>query len=234
MAKKLIIRITIDITMTILFLCAYAYRITGDTTHEWIGVSMFSLVVAHTIINRRWYKQIFKGAYNFRRVINTAFNVAIALAMGALIITGFLQSRAVLAFLALPGGMALRQIHTTAAYWLLFLIAVHIGLHWQMIMNAFRKMLKINGENHARKMILRVIAILIVAYGIWSSFDRDIFAKLFQGFSFDYWDESRPAILFFTENISIMGIYVFASYYLVKLFETNSKRDNVKKQGVAE
>jgi hypothetical protein len=214
-------------------LCAFAYRITGDTAHEWIGISMFVLVAAHNVINRQWYKNIFKGAYNFRRGINTAFNLVIAVIMVALIITGLLQSRAVLAFLHLPGGMLLRRIHTTAAYWLLFLIAVHAGLHWQMIMNTCRKMFKITGENRTRKIILRITALVIIGYGVWSSFDRDIFAKLFQGFSFDYWDDERPAILFFTENISIMGIYVFVSYYMVKFFETNSKRNNVKKTETA-
>jgi hypothetical protein len=230
---KLTARLIIDLAMTILMLCALAYRIIGDTAHEWIGVSMFVLVIAHNSINRRWYKNIFTGAYNFRHGINTAFNLVIALTMAVLIITGLLQSRSVLSFLHLPGGMVLRQIHTTAAYWLLFLIAVHIGLHWQMIMNAFRKMFKITGENRARKVALRIIALLIVGYGVWSSFDRDIFAKLFQGFSFDYWDEERPAVLFFAENLSIMGIYIFVSYYMVKLVETNSKRRNAKNAEMA-
>jgi hypothetical protein len=124
----------------------------------------------------------------------------------------------VLAFLHLPGGMLLRQIHTTAAYWLLFLIAVHVGLHWQIIIASFRKMFKITGESRIRKGVLRIVVFLIVGYGVWSSFDRDIFAKLFQGFSFDYWPEEHPAILFFTENLSIMGIYIFVSYYMVKFF----------------
>jgi hypothetical protein len=211
--------------MTILMLCAFAYRITGDKAHEWIGISMFILVIAHNIINRKWYKNIFKGTYNLRRSINTAFNLVIALTLTALITTGLLQSRTILAFLHLQGGMVLRQIHTSAAYWLLIFIAVHVGLHWQMIIASFHKILKITGENRVQKIVLRIIALLIVGYGVWSSFDRDIFAKLFQGFSFDYWSEERPAILFFTENLSIMAIYVFVSYYCSLFLEI---RRNIK------
>jgi hypothetical protein len=46
------------------------------------------------------------------------------------------------------------------------------------------------------KIIMRSVAVLIVTIGVWGSFDRDMFSKLFQGFSFDYWDLERPVILF--------------------------------------
>jgi hypothetical protein len=46
MNRKQAARLIIDLMMTILLLCAYAYRITGDTAHEWIGVSVFVLVIA--------------------------------------------------------------------------------------------------------------------------------------------------------------------------------------------
>jgi hypothetical protein len=45
----------------------------------------------------------------------SAVNMAMAFTMTAIIVTGLLQSRTVLAFLYLPGAMALRLIHTTAA-----------------------------------------------------------------------------------------------------------------------
>jgi hypothetical protein len=38
-------------------------------------------------------------------------------------------------------------------------------------------------------------------------------------FSFDYWPEERPAILFFAVNLSIMSVYVFVTYYALALLE---------------
>jgi hypothetical protein len=115
--------------------------------------------------------------------------------------------------------MLIRQIHTTAAYWCLPLIGAHLGLNWGVILNAFRKMAKTNGANRARKTIMRVLAFALAVSGVWSSFDRDMFSKLFRGFSFDYWPEERPAILFFAVNLSIMGVYVFITYYALALIE---------------
>jgi hypothetical protein len=224
MTRQLAARLIIDLAMTILLLCAFAYRITGDAAHEWIGVSVFVLFIAHNIINQKWYKNIFKGAYTMRRIVMTAVNLSLALTMATLIITGLLLSRTVLAFLHLSGGMALRQIHTTAAYWGLLLIAVHIGLHWGMFINAARSMTGITTKSRVRTIIVRLLAFLIVITGVWWSFDRDMFSKLFQGFSFDYWDEERHALFFFAANLSIMAIYIFLTYYAMKLFEGKSKK----------
>jgi hypothetical protein len=219
MNKKLAARLTLDFAMTVLLLCALMYRATGDAAHEWIGVAVCAVCIIHNILNWKWYKNIFKGAYNLRRSVLTAINLLLVLAMAALVITGLLHSRTVLAFLHLPGDMLIRQIHTTAAYWCLPLIGAHLGLHWSIIINAFRKMAMINGESLTRKITVRISAFIVVAFGVWSSFDRDMFSKLFLGFSFDYWPEERPAFLFFAVNLSIMGVYVFLTYYALKVFD---------------
>jgi hypothetical protein len=215
MKKQLVARLIIDLAMTILLLCAYAYRIIGDAVHEWIGVSVFALFITHNAINRQWYKTIFKGKYTPRRIIMTAANIVFVFTMTALLITGLLQSRTVLAFLRLPGDMTLRQIHTTTAYWGLPLIGVHVGLHWRMFTRLISKNRLI--------IIARIFAFLFAAFGVWASFDRDMFSKLFLGFSFDYWPEERPAILFFIVTLSVMAVYIFAVYYVMKKLERRTK-----------
>jgi hypothetical protein len=137
--------------------------------------------------------------------------------MTTLIVTGLMQSRTVLSFLHLPGDMRLRQIHTTAAYWSLPLISIHLGLHWGMVISGIQKMTDITKKIRVRMVIVRALAFLFVAFGVWASFDRGMFSKLFQGFSFDYWDEERPAIIFFATMLSIMGVYVFVIYSVIKI-----------------
>jgi hypothetical protein len=95
-----------------------------------------------------------------------------------------------------------------------------------MIINAMRKMTGITKTNFGRTIIMRFVAVLIVGVGIWGSFDRDMFSKLFHGFSFDYWDLERPVILFFIFNFSILGIYVSLTYYGLKLLAYMRGRKN--------
>jgi glucan phosphoethanolaminetransferase (alkaline phosphatase superfamily) len=224
MNRQLAARLIIDFAMTVLLLCAYAYRITGDAAHEWIGIAVFASFAVHNMINWRWYKSIFKGKYTLRRTIAAIVNISLAFTMAALFVTGLLQSRTVLAFLRLPGDMLLRQTHTAAAYWGLPLIGVHAGLHWEMIMNGFRKMTRVSGSSPARTVTLRAISVMIAVYGIYASFDRDMGSKLFLGYSFDYWNPDRPAILFFTSNLAIMGVYVCVTHYALKLLIYRQKR----------
>jgi hypothetical protein len=71
---------------------------------------------------------------------------------------------------------------------------------------------------------MRVLAFALAVFGVWSSFDRDMFSKLFRGFSFDYWPEERPAILFFAVNLSLMAVYIFVAYYTLKGLERRTQR----------
>jgi phosphotransferase system glucose/maltose/N-acetylglucosamine-specific IIC component len=69
----------------------------------------------------------------------------------------------------------------------------------------------------------RILAFLFAVFGVWSSFDRDMFSKLFLGFSFDYWPEERPAVLFFVVTLSIIAVYVFMAYYTLKMWECQKR-----------
>jgi hypothetical protein len=73
---------------------------------------------------------------------------------------------------------------------------IHLGLNWGMIIGGTRQMAGITPKNCIRGIIARVLAFLFATFDVWASFDRDMFSKLFLGFSFDYWDEERPTIIF--------------------------------------
>ncbi|MDR2340242.1 MAG: DUF4405 domain-containing protein [Deltaproteobacteria bacterium] len=205
--------------MAIFILNSLAYRITGDIAHEWIGVCVFALLVIHNIIHWSWYRRIFQGRYNFRRILNTIINIILLVTTATLIITGLLHSRTVLSFMHPSGGMLLRQIHTIAAYWCLLVISVHIGIHWEIIINHILKTIKKIGINHLPAIVTSCMVAIVLIYGVYSFLERDMPAKLFLGYSFDFWDENKNEISFFTENISIMAVYIFLTHHIIKWIE---------------
>jgi hypothetical protein len=208
---KKTIRIVIDIAMVALVLCAYAFQIIGKTAHIWIGIVIFCLFAIHIFINRNWFKTVFKGKYTPRRIVMTAINIFLILAMVMLMITGILEARWKVYCLQFEREITLRQLHTTTAYWFWPLSGVHLGFHW----GVFTKFIS---KNNFIITAMRILACLFVAFGVWSFLDRDMFSKLFHGFSFDYWPSERPIILFFVQTLSVMGIFVFVTYYFMKLF----------------
>jgi hypothetical protein len=59
--QKMLIKLVIDFAMTMLVLVEMAYRITGNTIHELVGVLSLVLFIIHNFLNRRWYMAIMKG-----------------------------------------------------------------------------------------------------------------------------------------------------------------------------
>jgi hypothetical protein len=217
-------RMILDLLMMILILFALAYRITGDGAHEWIGVCAFALLVMHNVIHWPWYRRISQGKYNFRRILNTAVNMLLLGTVTTLIISGLLHSRTVLSFMHFSGGIILRQIHTFAAYWSFLLISVHIGMHCEVIIHIMSKAIKNTVVIPIQATIKVCIISIIIAYGIYSFFERDMPEKMFLGYSFDFWDENKNQILFFINNISIMAVYIFTTHYIAKFIEYKKEK----------
>jgi hypothetical protein len=205
--------------MLVLWLAVIDYRIARKAPHEWLGITLAALFAVHNIINLKFYTSLFSGRYSARRIAATAVNIFLVLDIAVLASVGLMQSKSVLSFLHLPGAMQLRVIHTTAAYWLIPLIGAHIGLHWETLMNSFRKIIKTKDGDIKFTIIMRGAALIFFAAGVCSCFDRNMFAKLFFGFSFDYWHEERPTILYFAEMLSIMGMYVLISHYFFRILK---------------
>lgn len=213
---RLFSRLTLDFLGAGLMVLALAYDWLGNTIHEVVGTGMFVLMIVHNVLNRRWYGTIAKRRREVRRTITTAINLALLMAMLALLISSLMISRVVFAFLFLDGDFMARQIHTLAAYWALIFVAIHLGMHWMMVMSAARSLFGITGKSAVRTAILRVLAVTIAAYGVQSSFAMSIGSKLILYFTFDFWDFREEAVGFFLHYMSIIGLYVFIAHYLGK------------------
>lgn len=219
MKKKLICKIVIDMIMTVLLLFLMARQLTGDFLHEWLGAGMFILWIAHHILNRNWYSQLFKGKYTFTRILQIVTNFAVLLTMLGLMVSGIILSREVFAFLPISGGIALaRPLHMLSAFWGFVLMALHLGMHWSMILGMVRK---VTGSVASKKVrvILRIVAALIAGYGFYAFLKNQFLSYMFLTSSFVFFDFEKPVLLFFTEYIAIMGQFIFLAHYVSKGFQ---------------
>ncbi len=141
MTKTQRLRMTIDITMTILsiILMGGNYLFPADLVHEILGVGLFVLWAIHIILNRRWYGAIFRGKYNSYRVMQTVINCCILICTIFLMISGIILSNHVFTFLNIQGGLGFARItHLLASHWYYLFMSLHIGLHVGMIKNKVR------------------------------------------------------------------------------------------------
>lgn len=202
--------------MTVLLLFLMARQLTGDSAHEWLGAAMLILWIAHHILNRSWYSHLFKGKYTPVRIFQTVINVAVLLSMLGLMVSGIILSREVFAFLPISGGIALaRQLHVLSAFWGFVLMALHLGLHWNMILGMMRKAVGPVTSKPLR-ILLRIAAALVAGYGLYAFLKNQFLSYMFLMSSFVFFDFERPVLLFFTEYLAIMGLFIFLAYYISK------------------
>lgn len=209
-------RLWLTLAMTLLYVAALGCRLTGAVAHKWIGLAFCAFCVLHLVINRRWFKSITKGRYTFRRHANILLNMLLLLSFITLCVTGIMGSRHVFGILGFKGGMDIRQLHTFAAYWGLVLLGIHTGLQWAKVLAGLRGAPGI-ANLVGMKGIRLVLLLLVVVYGVWASFDRAMGSKLFQGFSFGFWDTARPELLFYKHNLAILALYAVAAHFVLKL-----------------
>jgi len=223
LSRKTTTRLAIDLGMGILMLMEMASVITDNTIHEFAGILLFVIFIIHNVLNRRWYRKVLKGRYNVLRILNITINLSLMAFMAVLAVSAVPISRTVFSFLGLGGDMAARQVHVMAAYWAFIFMSIHLGMHWKMITGMIRKEAGIIAANRAGMIALRILAVSIVVYGIYASFDRDIAAKLIMHSAFDFHDPNEPVIMFFIKYISIMGTYICGTYYIMKLIRIYNK-----------
>lgn len=219
MKSKTVIKMAIDLVMTVLLLLQMAYMLVGEKAHEWIGLGMFALFVIHHILNLKWYRNLNKGKYTGFRIFQTIVNFMVLLSMVGLMVSGIMMSREVFAFLSIEGGMGFaRMLHMLSAYWGLVLMSIHIGLHWNMVMGMMRK---ISGPHkqearRGRTITLRLITLAISASGINAFLKHRIADYMFMQSQFVFFDMNQPLIGFFGEYLTIMGLWICIAYYLSK------------------
>lgn len=215
MKVKRILKVVVDILMTLTLLLQMTYELIGQATHEWQGMWMFFLFILHLTFNWPWVRAVFKGKYNVFRILQTGLVVLIFCCMIGSMISGIILSRHVFTFLGTRTGTYwARNVHMLCAYWGFALMSIHLGLHWGMMLRGFQRMLKLNTPSTVRKIALRTVAVLIAGYGCYAVTRRSLFEYMFFRTQFVFFDFGEPLIFFLLDYMAMMGLFAFVGYYL--------------------
>lgn len=228
MKPKAVLKLVVDVFMTIALLFLMGYQFWGEAPHEWVGVGMFVLFILHHILNASWHKALLKGKFSAPRIFTLCIDVLVLISMLAQVYSGIAMSRHVFSFLP-SGGMALaRRLHILGAYWGFLLMSLHLGLHWNMILGIARKATRVKSRSKARSIAAFVIALVIAGYGIQALIGRDFVTYLFLRSEFVFLDYSESKILFYMDYLALMGLCIFVAHYSVKLLQKCKKKTEVQ------
>ena len=233
MTKTQRLRMTIDITMTILsiILMGGNYLFPADLVHEILGVGLFVLWVVHIILNRRWYGTIFRGKYNPYRVMQTVINCYILICTIFLMISGIILSNHIFTFLNIQGGLGFARItHLLASHWYYLFMSLHIGLHVGMISNKLchsraptreSSDTEIIGSSPIMILVGKILLALACIYGLYAFIARGVWKYLILRQQFFFFDLERGYVLFALDYISIIILFATISHFIASRLKKN-------------
>ncbi len=223
MKVNVVIKIAVDIIMTVTLLLLMAFELIGRAEHEWLGIGMVALFLVHHFLNRKWSKAVFRGRYTMMRTLQTVLAVAILFTILGSAYSGIVLSRHTFRWLELPGSRSIaRTLHMFSAYWGFVLMSLHIGIHWKMIIGIAGKHFSFN--NKKITVLLRCIGCAVACCGVYAFICRNIGNYMLLKTQFVIFDFEEPIYLFFTDYFAVMWMFVFVGHYLSKgLLEIRKK-----------
>jgi hypothetical protein len=133
----------LDVTMFVSFLIATAPRWSGLAIHEWLSIALAGTVIVHLLWHWQWIIQVgksFVGALSFTARLNYLLNAAFFVSFVLLMYSGIAISEDAMPWLGVSAfnNRAWRMHHHTLSDITLIIMAIHVAVNWQWIVNLFR------------------------------------------------------------------------------------------------
>lgn len=170
--KKNYIQFAIDIVMAIMFLLFFNTRVLGGLAyHEIAGLIFAVIFFTHVSLNLNWVKnvtmKIFDKNLPWKTRGNYALNLLLLISMCFVIFSGIVISRVVFPNINLGNEIWFRTAHTAFSFLTIILVGVHIGIHWQWIVNVFKKMIQYKSKKKWIGYAAKIAAALIFIFGVY-------------------------------------------------------------------
>ena len=175
------------------------------------------------MFHRRWFAALSKGPRERRGKFNITLSFVLLAGMLALLTTSLVISETLFADLRLDDDLTVRQIHAGIAYWLLVIVAIHLGLRWPLLMAVARKLLGIVAATAIRTAVLRLIAIGIAIQGVRSVFALNLRSRLLFQMSLDWWNFEESVVGFFGHCMAIAGLCMFLTHYTMQWLQRRNR-----------
>ncbi|MFV0392781.1 MAG: DUF4405 domain-containing protein [Coprobacillaceae bacterium] len=220
------VRKIVDVIMFLLLLCLMAFHQTGRNIHEILGMIMIICFVVHHILNYRWYKTIFKGKMNSRKLTYSIINTLLLVCIFILCLSGLTMSR-LLPFLNFMPIAYARSVHMLTGYWGFIIMAVHLGLHIQVMCRTMQK--RIESQHNLIKITMYYgVPFLLSIVGMIMFLKNDFLTYLLLGIRFSSFEEST-FISFIMEYLSVFILFVIMTHFVFSYFVSTPKKKESNK-----
>lgn len=135
----------VDSSIFVGFLVATAPRFSGLPIHEWLGIAFGAAIVVHLLLHWQWIVGVTKrffGKLQGQARLNYVLNALLFIDVTVIVVTGLLLSEVAMPLFGVRfprDGMWL-WLHRTTTNVAVFLIGVHVALHWSWIVKTLKRL----------------------------------------------------------------------------------------------
>ena len=145
-ASQVVRDLLVDGTIFAAFLVATSPGLTGKAIHEWLGIAFGAAIITHLLLHWRWIVATTRRIVSRLPLLTRAnylLNMLFFIDMTIIVFTGLMISHTALPALGiqLAGGSAWRSIHSLASDVGVFLLGLHIALHWQWLVSSVSRII---------------------------------------------------------------------------------------------
>lgn len=175
--KRNFLKVSLDVSMTLLLLLMYKKMAINMEFHEIGGLIVFGLFIVHMLINRKWItgvsKRLFDKTLPAKTRLGYILDFLLLICMTFIIVSGITMSKTIFPGM-FNGGMFMKMGHYFASAVVIIIVGIHIGLHWSFIKGVFGKIIKLPSAITKPLGIICLAAILLFgSYSMaTSSFSR--------------------------------------------------------------
>ncbi len=188
MKKVTYVKFAIDIVMAVVFVLLFNKQVLGGMTfHEIAGLAIAAIFLTHVLLNAQWVKKVTLKIFDRKLPGKTRFgyllNLLLLITMTFNMVSGIIISRVVFPNINIGNEMWFKVTHISVSFLTLILVAVHVGLHWQWVIQVWKNIFKVKSTKLPLGIIAKAAAILMLAFGGYEMYATGFASKL-SGVSF--------------------------------------------------
>nr|WP_259345618.1 DUF4405 domain-containing protein [Priestia aryabhattai] len=244
------VRFGLDLLMAVAFVLFFNKQVLGGLTfHEIAGLAIAVAFFTHVLLNWQWVKKVTVKLFDRKLPRRTKFgyflNIMLLITMSFIMISGIFISRVVFPNINVGNEQWFKVSHISVSFLVLILVAAHIGLHWQWVINVCKNMTKSKKSKKSLSIAAKLATVALLVVGK-PDFDRRSFSENKSSATasaghkrpnFDYdgeglergvkgkeggFERPNPFVVIGT-YFAIMSVFIIVIYYIEKIL-TGVKR----------
>jgi hypothetical protein len=177
------VRFGLDLLTAVAFVLFFNKQVLGGLTfHEIAGLAIAVAFFTHVLLNWQWVKKVTVKLFDRKLPRRTKFgyflNIMLLITMSFIMISGIFISRVVFPNINVGNEQWFKVSHISVSFLVLILVAAHIGLHWQWVINVCKNMTKFKKSKKSLSIAAKLATVALLVVGIYEINETGFLGKL--------------------------------------------------------